>query len=237
MEIPSIELQKKISTYLNVISLICKSIFKNENDKTTEASHLLKSAFSIITKKPNFASLKEVAPIIRRPVEIRIGEEYPELGIRSFGKGTFHKPPLDSFSIGTKRLFQIKSDDLLFSNVFAWEGAIAVAQPDDDGRYGSHRFISCVPKPDIATSDFLCYYFLTPEGLGKIGEASPGGAGRNRTLGLEKLSQIEVPLPSIEKQKWFNSIIAKVKALQKIQRSISDDLNVMMPSILNSVIK
>jgi type I restriction enzyme S subunit len=72
--------------------------------------------------------------------------------------------------------------DLLFTNVFAWEGAIAVARPEDAGRVASYRFISCVPKPDVATSQFLCFYFLTPEGLELIGAASPGSALRNRTL-------------------------------------------------------
>jgi hypothetical protein len=49
--------------------------------------------------------------------------------IRSFGKGTFHKPPLSGSDVGTKRLYRIEPGDLLFSNVFAWEGAIAIAQP------------------------------------------------------------------------------------------------------------
>lgn len=73
------------------------------------------------------------------------------------------------------KLYRIEPGDLVFNNVFAWEGAIAVAQPEDAGRFGSHRFITCVPRTGTATADFLCFYFLTPEGLEQIGEASPGG--------------------------------------------------------------
>jgi type I restriction enzyme, S subunit len=109
---------------------------------------------------------------------------YPELGIRSFGNGTFHKPALNDLELGGKRIFKIEPDDLLFNNVFAWEGAIAVARSQDFRRFGAHRFITCVPKKDKATSRFLCFYFLTNEGLELIGAASPGGAGRNRTLAL-----------------------------------------------------
>ena len=98
-------------------------------------------------------ALADFAPIVRRPVDIRPDHSYPELGVRSFGKGTFHKPPLTGADAGTKRLFKIEPGDLVLSNVFAWEGAIAVASSDDAGRYGSHRFITCVVDPSRACAE------------------------------------------------------------------------------------
>ena len=53
---------------------------------------------------------------------------------------------------------------------------------------------------DTATVEFLRFYFSTCEGLEKLGEASPGGAGRKRTLGLKKLELLNVPIPSIKRQ-------------------------------------
>src|ERR1019366_3225407 len=171
--------------------------------------------------------LGEVAPIVRRPVQVDLLANYPELGIRSFGKGTFHKPSLSGVEVGGKRIYRIEPGDLLFSNVFAWEGAIAVVKREDSGRFGSHRFIACVPKAEVATSDFLSFYFLTAEGLEKIGEASPGGAGRNRTLGLDALSRINVPLPPLPLQKEFAQRgidIRELETAQAARRQRSDDL-------------
>ena len=119
----------------------------------------LHSTFARIIEGAPRIEMGDVAPLVRRKVEVRMGEEYPELGIRSFGKGTFNKPALDYLSVGTKKLYRIEPGDLLFSNVFAWEGAIAVAKPEDVGRFGSHRFISCVPLEGIATPGFLCFTF------------------------------------------------------------------------------
>ena len=198
-----------------------------------EAEALLRSVIARIVSGAPLRKMDDVAPLVRRRVAIRPGEEYPELGIRSFGKGTFHKPALDFLSVGTKRLFCIEPGDLLFSNVFAWEGAIAVAGPEDEGRFGSHRFISCVPKEGVAIPEFLCFYFLTREGLRKIGEASPGGAGRNRTLGLAKLAEIEVPVPEYDKQIWFNRLRAKVSEMLASQRDAEAELDAMLPSILD----
>ncbi|MEO7149848.1 MAG: hypothetical protein ABIY40_07960 [Rhodanobacteraceae bacterium] len=116
---------------------------------------------------------------MRREVTIDPKASNPELGVRSFGKGTFHKPAVSGMEIGSKRLFRIEAGDLLFSNVFAREGAIAIATSKDTGRFGSHRFMTCVVDQSAALAEFLLYYLLGPEGLEKVREASPGGAGRN----------------------------------------------------------
>ena len=179
--------------------------------------------------------MAEVAPLIRRPVEIEPDGAYPELGVRSFGRGTFHKPVLPGSEVGTKKLFEIAPGDLLFNIVFAWEGAVAIAQPADTGRVGSHRFLTCVPEPATATADFLLFYFQTPEGLQRLGEASPGGAGRNRTLGLKKLETIEVPLPPLETQRWFDHLQAKARQIRDIRAASARDTDALIPALLHQV--
>jgi len=200
-----------------------------------DADRLLALRFQEAIANAPLRPMAEVAPLVRREVVIDLDGRYPELGIRSFGKGTFHKPPLSGSEVGTKRLYRIEPGDLLFSNVFAWEGAIAIAQPEDAGRFGSHRFITCVPDRRLASADFLRYYFLTDEGMLKIGEASPGGAGRNRTLGLEKLMAIEVPTPSLAKQKTFDRLQAEVAALKARHTAIREANAALLPATLERV--
>lgn len=167
--------------------------------------------------------LGEVAPLVRRPVQIELDKSYLELGIRSFGKGTFHKPALAGSAVGTKRLFGIEPGDLLFSNVFAWEGAVAVAKPEDAGRVGSHRFITCVVDSERACASFLSLYLTSSiDGLEQLKRASPGGAGRNRTLGLGKLSDIEVPLPPLAEQQ---AIVSRLNALAEKTRQVEEHLD------------
>ncbi|MCF6156160.1 MAG: hypothetical protein E3K36_13155 [Candidatus Brocadia sp.] len=117
--------------------------------------------------------------------------------------------------------------------MFAWEGAVAVAKLTDAGRVGSHRFITCAPKKGVATSNFLCFYFLTKEGLAKLGEASPGGAGRNRTLGIEALSKINVPVLQYEKQIWFDNLLKKVGVIKCLQNETEAELNALLSSVLD----
>jgi len=70
---------------------------------------------------------------------------------------------------------------------------------------------------------------LTDEGIEKVREASPGGAVRNRTLGLKKLEKIEVPIPDYEKQLWFNRLQA--------QADNRTELDALLPAILDRAFK
>lgn len=137
----------------------------------------------------------------RRAVTVNPLETYQEIGVRSFGKGIFHKEPVGGAEIGTKRIFRIEPGDLVFSNVFAWEGAVALATDAEQGFVGSHRFMTYVPV-DCAEVDvrYLRYLFTSEMGLEFLRKASPGSAGRNRTLAIERFESIELPLPDIEEQ-------------------------------------
>jgi type I restriction enzyme S subunit len=202
-------------------------------DIEKEAEALLGSAFMRIAQGAGHQKLADVAPLERRPVEITVDGEYPELGVRSFGRGVFHKPTLLGAELTWQKLFRVKAGDIVISNIKAWEGAIAVAGPDDDGRVGSHRYLTLSPIGGKATAGFLCFYLLTDEGLAAIGRASPGSADRNRTLGQKRLMDIEVPVPRFEKQVWFDRLQAKVREMLDAQADAETEFNAMMPSILD----
>lgn len=199
------------------------------------ADRLLALRFRDAVAGARYRPMGEVAPLVRREVTIEPEASYLELGIRSFGKGTFHKPAIFGIDVGTKRLFCIEPGDLLFSNVFAWEGAIAIAKPEDAGRFGSHRFMTCVVDQQIVHAEFLRYYLLSPEGLEKVRVASPGGAGRNRTLGVEKLREITVPVPPLVTQHMLTDLQARVRDLKFRHDAIRKANAALLPATLERI--
>lgn len=233
--LPSLTEQQAIVARLDALAAKTRQVEAHLDAVERDAEHLLALRFRDTIADAPMRPMAEVAPLVRREQSIDLEGSYPELGIRSFGKGTFHKPPLSGSEVGTKRLYRIEPGDLLFSNVFAWEGAIAIAQPEDAGRFGSHRFITCNANPELTTAEFLRYYFLTDEGLLKIGDASPGGAGRNHTLGLEKLMAIEVPMPSLAVQHTFDRLQAEIAALKTKHSAIRQANAALIPSTLERV--
>jgi type I restriction enzyme S subunit len=145
--------------------------------------------------------VEEVLKLQRRPVTVEPDHEYVEIGVRSFGRGIFHKEPVDGASLGGKRVYAIEPGDLVISNVFAWEGAIAVASDAESGRIGSHRFMTFVPASDCIDVRWAAWFFQSEPGLKLLQRASPGSAGRNRTLAIARFREIKIPLPPIAEQR------------------------------------
>lgn len=233
--LPPLDEQCRIAARLGSLAEKVQQVVEHLDTVERDADRLVALHFHYTIAESPFRPMAEIAPLVRREQSIAFDGSYLELGVRSFGKGTFHKPPLSGAEVGSKRLYRIEPGDLVFSNVFAWEGAIAIAQPEDAGRFGSHRFITCQADPAITTADFLRYYFLSDEGLRKIGEASPGGAGRNRTLGLEKLMALEVPVPPLAAQQSFDRLHAEVAALKAKHASIRAANAALLPATLERV--
>lgn len=166
--------------------------------------------------------LRDVAPIVRRPLKLDRGAKYREIGARSFGRGLFEKPEFDGAAATWEKPVSIAKGDLVFSNIKAWEGAISWATEAHDGCIASHRYITCVPHAGLAVPEFLARYLLSREGLAHVGRASRGSADRNRTLSLTELATIPVPVPPLVVQK---RIVRHLELLAEKTRQVEEHLD------------
>ena len=232
IHVPPLEEQRRIVDRIEELTRRVEEVCRTSIAREKELDVLLQSAYDRMIVDAKWEPLSKVASLVRRGLSIKPEEKYEEMGIRSFGKGTFKKPVLTGKQIGNKRIYQIHEGDLVFNNVFAWEGAIAVAQEEDQGRVGSHRFITYVPHEEVSTAEFLCHHFLSERGIEDIRAASPGSAGWNRTLGLKKLEQIIVPVPDYQEQKRFAEVAKRRRIIRRECATIEKELKIFQSAIL-----
>lgn len=67
------------------------------------------------------ATIAELLERDSRPVRVESDAIYTEIGIRSHGRGVFHKVPVSGAQLGDKRVFQVVENALVLNIVFAWE--------------------------------------------------------------------------------------------------------------------
>lgn len=144
---------------------------------------------------------------VERPVEVKPNELYTQIGIRSHGKGLFYKEPVTGAALGNKAVFWIEPDCFIVNIVFAWEQAIGKTTQSEVGMIGSHRFPMYRSVNDRVDIDYLISYFLTKRGTDILEAASPGGAGRNKTLGQDRFLKSKITLPPIEEQQKIAAIL------------------------------
>lgn len=231
--LPYLDEQQRIVAKLDKVAALAAERSKVIEAAERDAKAMLSNAFRQIIDNAPRRPMAEVAPLVRRPVKIEPDQSYPELGVRLFGRGTFHKPALGGSKLTWQKLFLIQEGDLVFSNIKAWEGAFAVAKPEDHNRVGSHRYLTCVPVESIVTANFLWFYLQSQEGLEKVAAASPGSADRNRTFGQKSLAAIKVPVPPIDRQNWFDRLQAKIHQVEALRKSAGQDVEGLLPSVLH----
>lgn len=159
---------------------------------------------------PNEWTVLRVGECLQRvemPVKIQPNQLYTQIGIRSHGKGLFYKDPVTGTALGNKSVFWIEPDCFIVNIVFAWEQAIGKTTQAEVGMIGSHRFPMYRPVNDRVDVDYLISYFLTKRGTDILEAASPGGAGRNKTLGQDRFLKSKIVLPPIGEQRKIAAIL------------------------------
>jgi type I restriction enzyme S subunit len=152
-----------------------------------------------------------IAERVRASVDVEPTVEYREIGVRSHGRGVFHKPPVRGSELGNKKVYWVEPNCIVFNIVFAWEGAVAATAEAERGMIASHRFPMLRPDPEVLDLRFGRLVLQSAPAVRRLGALSPGGAGRNRTLNLGALLAMEIPVPSLEEQRAIATVVSAVE--------------------------
>lgn len=188
----------------------------------------------LISKNSKKISLSKFLTFTPREIE-KPTENYLALGIRSHGKGIFHKPDSDPKAISMDKLYEVKENDFIVNITFAWEHAVAIISKEDEGGLVSHRFPTYVIDQKIVSVEFFRHIILQPFFKQMLDNISPGGAGRNRVLSKKDLLKLEISVPSLEEQHSIAAILntahqelkqyqEKLKALQQQKKGLMQQL-------------
>jgi len=175
------------------------------------------------------------------PVDVEPEVQYRQIGIRSHGKGIFHKPPVSGKSLGNKRVFWIKEDALVLNIVFAWEQAVAKTTSRESGMIASHRFPMFESKEQLADLDYFLRFFLTKRGKFLLELASPGGAGRNKTLGQKEFEKLTVLRPDVGEQKkiaaFLSAVDRRIEGLEKKRELLKEYKKGLMQKLFSQTLR
>ena len=180
-------------------------------------------------------TLKEVLQRISFPVTVDENKLYYQIGIRSHSKGIFYKEAEIGKQIGNKRIFWIEPNCLILNIVFAWEQAVAKTSEKEVGMVASHRF----PMYKVLNNslDYIVDFFKTEKGKQLLQMASPGGAGRNKTLNQDFFLNSKIYLPSLNEQLKTSELIELIEDRIETQIKIIDDLLTVKNGISNKLFK
>lgn len=148
---------------------------------------------------------------------------YLALGIRSHGKGIFHKPDFSPEDISMETLYEVKENDFIVNITFAWEQAVAIISKKDEGGLVSHRFPTYVINQNIVSVEYFRHLILQTFFKYMLDNISPGGAGRNRVLSKKDLLKLKIRVPALERQHKVAEILNDAnKELQQYKQKLEN---------------
>jgi restriction endonuclease S subunit len=176
----------------------------------TQNSPLVKNKSYVIPKDWKVAPISKLVKQVKKSVIPEPDTLYSQIGIRSHAKGIFYKEAVTGLSLGNKSVFEIEPDCFIVNIVFAWEHAIAKTTINEVGMIASHRFPMYKPLENELDLDYLLHFFKSKKGKELLGIASPGGAGRNKTLGQSEFLKLQIPVPTLTEQKKIAEFLDKI---------------------------
>ena len=189
-----------------------------------------------LDRKWQLKPISTIVDRIKKSFIPKLDELYHQIGIRSHTKGIFYKEGVTGKELGNKSVFWIEPDCFIVNIVFAWEHAIAKTTKAEVGMIASHRFPMYKPKKELLNLDYLLYFFKTSKGKDLLELASPGGAGRNKTLGQSEFLKLKIPVPSLKDQEKIVKILSAADNEIELQRQKIEILKVQKKGLMQKLL-
>jgi type I restriction enzyme S subunit len=146
--------------------------------------------------------------------------EYRLLGVRLGGRGAFHRETLVGAESSAPALSQVKAGDLVYSRLFASQGAFAAIPDSLDGCWVSNEFPLYRTRTQFSETEYVRRW-LTQEPVWRIVErdcfgSTPGTRNRYAPHFFEAL---KLPLPPLDVQR---RIVERLDAIEARISRIGD---------------
>lgn len=181
--------------------------------------------------------LSDVIQFVDDSHKVQPDHSYPNLGIYSFGRGLFHKSPIDGLATSATELRRVKSGQFIYSRLFAFEGAYGMVTKEFDGIFVSQEYPTFECNPRHVRAEFLAAYFKPPRVWKDVATGSKGLGDRRQRVQPAQVLAHELWLPPIAWQNHLAEVQAEVDALKRLQSVTSTELAALLPSILDQAFR
>ncbi|MCD2451882.1 restriction endonuclease subunit S [Methylicorpusculum oleiharenae] len=240
IQLPSLEKQQIIVARLNQLADKVRQVKEHLDAAENDAFRLL---ISMATRRDlsdeqrksmgwKETAIGDFAKLALSPVTVDANENYPNIGIYSFAKGLFEKPPIEGSRTSAKTLYKIRNGQFIYSRLFAFEGGYALVPPEFDGYYVSNEFPTFDIDLEKATSKFLITLFLTEQDWQELARSSKGVGDRRLRIQPEKILHRKIWLPPLREQERIEKMFDAYQALKNKHTGIREANQALIPATL-----
>ena len=178
--------------------------------------------------------LSEVIKLDLDKVAVDSATTYEMVGVYSFGRGLFKKESVQGINTSYKYFFRLKATHIVMSQLFGWEGALALSSSKFEGLFVSSQFPTFLCDEKILNRHFLGLLIKRPSFWEDLGTRAKGMGDRRRTLNPDSLLQSIIPLPPLEEQKRIvarvEELVGKIEEVRSLRQKALEEIQVLVAS-------
>lgn len=154
--------------------------------------------------------LGEVLALDREPVRVDRMADYPNLGLYSFGRGPFEKPPIKGSTTSASTLYRVRAGQFIYSRLFAFEGAFGVVPERMDSWFVSNEYPTFEVDASQALAAFLGLMICRPATWEELAGMTVGMGHRRQRLRPEDFLSLQIELPPLNEQRAIVECVAAI---------------------------
>jgi len=132
------------------------------------------------------------------------------VGVLSFGRGLFEREPIENGKTSYRVFYRLKAEHVVMSQLFGWEGALALSSEIFAGKFVSPQFPTFLCDATKLDRTFLGWLMRRPSFWEDLGTRASGMGDRRRTLNPDALFACDIPLPPLAEQ---GRVVARIEEL------------------------
>jgi type I restriction enzyme S subunit len=177
--------------------------------------------------------LSECIRLVDSSHRVAHAQRYPNLGIYSFAKGLFHKPPIDGGATSATTLREVRAGQFIYSRLFAFEGAYAAVTDEYDGHFVSNEYPIFECDPRLIRIEFLMAYFKASSVWKEVAVGSKGLGHRRQRVQPSQVLRHSLWVSPLAWQDWLAETQAQVDALKRLQAETATAFDALLPAVLD----
>jgi len=181
--------------------------------------------------------LGEVARLDLNRESIDPSKTYAMVGVLSFARGLFEREPIENGNTSYKHFLRLKPDHIVMSQLFGWEGALALSNDRFAGKYLSPQFPTFLSDERRLDRKFLGWLMRRPSFWSDLGTRASGMGDRRRTLNPDAFFACQIPLPSLDEQRRIvariEELAAKVEEARRLRHNLQREILALPRALLS----
>jgi type I restriction enzyme, S subunit len=181
--------------------------------------------------------LGEVLRLDLDRVQVDSATSYHMVGVLSFGRGLFDREPVENGNTSYRVFYRLKAEHVVMSQLFGWEGALALSSERFAGKFLSPQFPTFFCDPAKLDREYLGWLMRRPSFWEDLGSRASGMGDRRRTLNPDAFFACEIPLPPLAEQQRvvtrIQELVTQVNEARSLGQQAAEEVEGLCRSILS----